>query len=120
MPRAAPNLKMALRCGMPQSGPKNPSTIPRRWKLIFIGVKNSFTGWSKDLRGEAREDRPFDSAQDGLGGGVLFCTLTRNGSSAPFDKAHGERQKHMCLFQQPVHDSPIWHIEEKLTRFSCQ
>src|SRR5215831_15656300 len=26
----------------------------------------------KDLRGEAREDRSFGSAQDGLGGGVLF------------------------------------------------
>ena len=42
MPRAAPNLNIALRCAMLQSGPKNPSTIPRRLKLVFIRVlKNS-------------------------------------------------------------------------------
>src|SRR4030095_8796983 len=103
MPRAAPNLNIALRCAMLQSGPKNPSTIPRCVKLIFIRVlKTLFTGGSTKS------------------GGVLFCTLTRNRSSAPFDKAQGDRPRHMSLFQQPVHDSPIWHIEEKLTRFSCQ
>ena len=55
MPRAAPNSNMALRCAMLQSGPKNPSTIPRRLKLIFIRVlENCLYRLVKRLRGKAR------------------------------------------------------------------
>src|SRR4029434_7079069 len=92
MPRAAPNLNIALRYTMLQSAPKNPSTIPRRVKLIFIRVLKTLRVKKTQRQGAGRS----------MSGGVLFCTLTRNRSSAPFDKAQGDRQKYMSLFQQRV------------------
>jgi hypothetical protein len=51
-------------------------------------------GCLKRLRGEAREGRSFDLAQDRLGGGVLFSYVDA--------KSDERKRSHMSLFQQPV------------------
>jgi hypothetical protein len=53
---------------------------------VSSSLKNPLAGCSKTLRGEAREDRSFDSAQDRLGGDVLLLYV--DGKSVERNEAY--------------------------------